>query len=199
MDLDKLIKLTRLANNNPNENEANLAARKVCKMLEECNWKLNGSSSTSQTKRGPTTWADVKRSTEPWWKSTYQNYDWEKAYRDAKERERKRKEEDAKYSKEYEAEERKFYKKCKFCGRKDYKTAEERKHYDPTKNESIYVCRDCAFNESKKYEYKHQKHKENYEPPERVLKCKVCGKEVKTRFVGHSSQFTCTNCWYVKT
>jgi hypothetical protein len=40
MNLDLLKKLTRLANNNPNENEANLAARKVCKMLAECDWKL---------------------------------------------------------------------------------------------------------------------------------------------------------------
>jgi hypothetical protein len=42
MNLDLLKKLTRLANNNPNDNEANLAARKVCKMLEEANWSLNG-------------------------------------------------------------------------------------------------------------------------------------------------------------
>ncbi len=41
MNIDLLKKLTRLANNNPNDNEANLAARKVCKMLEEGNWSLN--------------------------------------------------------------------------------------------------------------------------------------------------------------
>lgn len=35
MNLDLLKKLARLANNNPNDNEANLAARRVCKMLEE--------------------------------------------------------------------------------------------------------------------------------------------------------------------
>ena len=35
MNLDLLIKLVKLANNNPSENEANLAARKVCKMIEE--------------------------------------------------------------------------------------------------------------------------------------------------------------------
>ena len=40
MNLDLLKKLTRLANNNPNDNEANLAARRVCKMLEEGNWNL---------------------------------------------------------------------------------------------------------------------------------------------------------------
>ena len=34
MDLDRLNKLVRLANNNSNEHEANLAARMVCKMLD---------------------------------------------------------------------------------------------------------------------------------------------------------------------
>ena len=40
MKLELLKKLTALANNNPNENEANLAARKVCLMLAECNFYL---------------------------------------------------------------------------------------------------------------------------------------------------------------
>lgn len=42
LNLDLLIKLVRLANNNPNDNEANLAARKVCKMIGENNYKLDG-------------------------------------------------------------------------------------------------------------------------------------------------------------
>lgn len=35
MDLDLIRKLIRLANNNPNDNEANLAARKACKMIAD--------------------------------------------------------------------------------------------------------------------------------------------------------------------
>lgn len=35
MNLELIKKLVKLANNNPNENEANLAARKVCRMIEE--------------------------------------------------------------------------------------------------------------------------------------------------------------------
>ena len=35
MDIELLKKLTKLANHNSNENEANSAARRVCKMLEE--------------------------------------------------------------------------------------------------------------------------------------------------------------------
>lgn len=49
MNLDLLKKLTRLANNNPNDNEANLAARRVCKMLEEGDWSL-ATTKTAQAK-----------------------------------------------------------------------------------------------------------------------------------------------------
>lgn len=35
MNIDQIQKLIRLANNNPNDNEANLAARRVCKMLAD--------------------------------------------------------------------------------------------------------------------------------------------------------------------
>lgn len=35
-----IVKLIKLANNNPNENEANLAARKVCKMIADADYKF---------------------------------------------------------------------------------------------------------------------------------------------------------------
>lgn len=44
MNLDLIQKLIRLANNNPNDNEANLAARKACKMLED--YKFPSSNTT---------------------------------------------------------------------------------------------------------------------------------------------------------
>lgn len=47
MKLELLKKLTRLANHNPNENEANLAARRVAKMLEEADFKLVSTNSNS--------------------------------------------------------------------------------------------------------------------------------------------------------
>lgn len=73
MNLDKLKSLIRLANNNPNENEANLAARKVCKIIAEENFKLlNGNSHQPQQQNAPRTWNDVTRSTEPFWR----NADW---------------------------------------------------------------------------------------------------------------------------
>jgi hypothetical protein len=72
MNLDLIIKLARLANNNPNENEANLAARKVCKLMAEANFKFP---STQRFQRSPDdkvggTWNDVHRSTEPQWRSS---------------------------------------------------------------------------------------------------------------------------------
>lgn len=40
MNIELIIKLTKLANNNPNENEANAAARKVCKLIAEANYQF---------------------------------------------------------------------------------------------------------------------------------------------------------------
>lgn len=42
MNLDLIVKLVKLANNNPNENEANLAARKVCTLIAQGNYQFNG-------------------------------------------------------------------------------------------------------------------------------------------------------------
>lgn len=72
MKFDRLKALIRLANNNPDENEANLAARKVCKVLAENNFSLlegrqvkTAADKINQAR----TWNDVKRSTEPDFKS----------------------------------------------------------------------------------------------------------------------------------
>jgi hypothetical protein len=40
MNYDLIIKLAKLANNNPNDNEANQAARKVCRLLAEANFNF---------------------------------------------------------------------------------------------------------------------------------------------------------------
>jgi len=47
VDIDLIQKLVKLANNNPNDNEANLAARKVCQMLTD--YKFN---TTTPRERG---------------------------------------------------------------------------------------------------------------------------------------------------
>lgn len=69
--LEKINSLIRLANNNPNEHEANLAARKVCRMLESFHeWIMLGAPKTAADKINQArTWNDVTRSTEPQWRS----------------------------------------------------------------------------------------------------------------------------------
>jgi len=73
MNLDLLQKLVKLANNNPNDNEANLAARKVCRIIEEGKFNFNGNGNVNTNQhippKQPTTWNDVTRSTEPQWRS----------------------------------------------------------------------------------------------------------------------------------
>lgn len=68
MNLDQLIKLVKLANNNPNDHEANAAARKVCKMIAANNYKFSNTREPEPVKAGGT-WNDVKRSTEPEFRS----------------------------------------------------------------------------------------------------------------------------------
>ncbi len=41
MNIDLIIKLAKLANNNPNENEANAASRKVCRLIAEGKYEFN--------------------------------------------------------------------------------------------------------------------------------------------------------------
>lgn len=71
MKLEKLLALIRLANNNPNEHEANLAARKVCKILATNEFSI--ATYQPRTAAGKMnearTWNDVKRSSEPEFRS----------------------------------------------------------------------------------------------------------------------------------
>lgn len=103
MNLEKLIKLAKLANNNPNDNEANLAARKVCKMIADNNYQFNNIQAPfkQDPRTGPITWDDVKRSTEPFWRSNPYSgspfsTDFEELLRKVEEARRKTREEAAK-------------------------------------------------------------------------------------------------------
>src|ERR1700749_5093983 len=77
MSKDLLIKLVKLANNNPNEHEANLAARRAVKMIAENNFEIIGGDpsvkkkTTIPPRQSPPghTYADVKRSENSWWGS----------------------------------------------------------------------------------------------------------------------------------
>lgn len=75
MNLDRLIKLAKLANSNPNEHEANAAARKVCRLIAENNYSFNGAKNQEPATSGARTWNDVKRSQDPFWRV------WEEAFK----------------------------------------------------------------------------------------------------------------------
>lgn len=69
MNLDLIIKLAKLANNNPADHEANAAARKVCRLIAEGNYQFNVPTAKPTQQQKPTTWNDVRRSPEPFWRA----------------------------------------------------------------------------------------------------------------------------------
>lgn len=72
MNVDLIIKLARLANENPNENEANLAARKVCSLLKSAGYKFSNVTNPTKSKRGE------PEKQEPVWTSSHYE-DWVRA------------------------------------------------------------------------------------------------------------------------
>lgn len=64
MNIDLLKKLVRLANNNPNEHEANAAARRACKLIEEGNFALPTTSTTTKPTPAPG-WEPIKKPPPP--------------------------------------------------------------------------------------------------------------------------------------
>ncbi len=70
IDKEKLAKFIRLANNNSNENEANRAARTVCKILELENWEemltvLQQRNTTPNPKKNYKPWARPNKISDP--------------------------------------------------------------------------------------------------------------------------------------
>jgi hypothetical protein len=117
MNTDLITKLAKLANNNPNENEANLAARKVCRLLAEGDFKFGGA------KRDP--FEALKDIMNRQSKSPYQYGDWVKPPTDYEEtfrkaqREQQQKEDAKRYNsrKQYAPpQEPTFYPRCVHCG-----------------------------------------------------------------------------------
>ena len=69
MNLDLLIKLVKLANNNPNEHEANSAARRACKLIAEGDYKFTANVAKPTNNKTTSGWSPVddyvKRNTPP--------------------------------------------------------------------------------------------------------------------------------------
>lgn len=99
--LDLLKKLTKLANHNPNDHEANSAARRVCKLLEDSNFILGVAPITPPKAPGPTP--------NEYYKPQWSPFDrtWDDEIKKANEQ-TKRKQEAERLRKEYEERHRKY-------------------------------------------------------------------------------------------
>jgi len=175
MDIEKLKSIIRLANNNPSDNEANLAARKACKILAENDFAIfkpiriaaDKFRSASNPTSNSGTWADIKRSSEPQWRS-----------------------------KPYEAQgspEAKFYQDDWFRKWNSYwKSAEE----DPVKG-GTYWDRETNPQYKPKSDVKYDAQGNRIKESE-LRKCSKCGLEVST-FRLKEEPFVCTIChWKTK-
>lgn len=82
MNLELLKKLVKLANNNPNEHEANSAARRVCKLIEDNEFKFVPDVVKAEVKQpAPGTWQGFTRNPKDyedfikgWWRQQNQSY-----------------------------------------------------------------------------------------------------------------------------
>lgn len=81
MNKDLIIKLVKLANNNPNDNEANNAARKVCKLLEEGNFE-NGWVTSRRNTQQPNPNQPNQSQTSGW--NPFNNWDFDYVYQNMK-------------------------------------------------------------------------------------------------------------------
>lgn len=165
MNTDLISKLIKLANNNPNEHEANLAARKVCQMLT--------GHFDPKPKPKVTTWNDVQRSPEPEFKSKPQTASQQNPYT------RPPNEPPPVYNRPPNVD------------------------YDFSFFNEFFKTRTRQWNnfgERPPKEVKIPNHYyQPYTPPskqkeERDLKCKTCGKIIKTKFVGLAEVFECSTC-----
>lgn len=165
MNLDLLIKLVKLANNNPNENEANSAARRVCKLIAEGDYKF--------TNVAP----PKKPSVATEWN----------AYDDLMNMVRDIKQQDAyRQQRQYEHERARNAQQADQKSREQYeRQAKEKWTYEP-------VFKNVPYEPSQSQQNYYAKPKKEKE--KRVLKCCICGKERETAFVGPPQVYRCMNC-----
>jgi hypothetical protein len=196
MNLELIIKLVKLANNNPSDNEANLAARKVCRLIEDGKFQFTEvktaagkvrSASNPTPNQGAQTWNDVKRSEESQWRAHYYEQPrYHPGFDEVWELLRKMREEQARKAAERDAESRRR------AGDEYWKQQANR---NPFSWDKTKVDFDFETPQYKKYwsgeaEGKPKKEKRDKRP----LPCKDCGKEYMTAFVGPPQMFTCHEC-----
>jgi len=186
MNLDLLTKLVRLANNNPNDNEANLAARKVCKMIESANFQFGSKGTAPKTAAGK---VRVRYENQGVW-SKPPDGPRDPFFTDIlHEMWKKMRDEQEKIKKEsYDKETKGTWKDIKI----DFEPSPKQEEFfrggnvGGGKQERFYTGVDWDEN------YWSEPHKKEKEI--RPLECKRCHKSVETGFVGPPQMFTCTPC-----
>ncbi len=215
-DWEKIEKLIRLANNNPNENEANLAARKACSLLSNVRFHIRttaqtrtptgartGSSPTGRTSN-PDPWADIF--SRPFYQKP-PGFSKSAKFWEEKEREEAARKKQAEEFNNRRAEEEKKRKEAEAS-----KTKEER-HWEnfggKVPNLDDYI--NDILNGKLNFEdllgqkinwsniqespfYKEYKPKTRSDTPKK-MKCVKCGKEQETRYIGNPGSFRCFGCW----
>jgi hypothetical protein len=165
MNFDLIEKLIRLANNNPNENEANLAARKVCRLLAEGNFKFNNHTEPPLRGRSPVQ-PDVRSASNP-----YAGFN---PFEDF-----------------FKARQWDSYKKPPNQAYPKYSWFDE--NYKP-KTASEQNEERQKYYSSKKWPGNDPFTKPSEQKEERLLKCKTCGNSKLTKFVGLAELYECNNC-----
>lgn len=171
MNYELIIKLAKLANNNPNDNEANSAARKVCKLIAEGNYNFGTTTKqpTQQTnpQRPPTMdyWEEfIRNMTNPNPASYWTGFDSENySGRGKSDRQRQREEE------------------------KKERVYRESEEYQRRK-------RDEQLKEEMNRRARQQAKGYDYTQPKTSRKCSKCGQPKMTAFTGPDFLFTCMDC-----
>jgi len=181
MNLDLLKKLVRLANNNPNENEANLAARKACKLLEEADFSTappvtpqrpaSTYGQSSPTGRDP--FKDIfdemfRNATTGWKPSEAQERFWRGGSAGGGKSNRNPSEDDIR--------------------RENERIRREEQRFREQRNKENYYYKGPWMDEPR--EYKHAQ--------ERELSCSKCTLKIWTKFVGDEKTYVCNVCQWNK-
>jgi hypothetical protein len=203
MNYDLITKLAKLANNNPNEHEANLAARKVCKLLAE--GKFTFTNWSPEPKKNPVQQQPVYRSASnpvdnPFADFFKKRQDHWNNYGTPPKQEKTASE---KLKEEQERKARAQWTTTDY----DFggfatddlfdminKIMEERKRrgYTDTSSDNDYWINEFARQRKSWVD-------PTFKPPskqkeERFLKCKTCGNQKLTKFVGLPELYECNTC-----
>lgn len=190
MNLKLLEKLVKLANNNPNEHEANSAARRACKLIAEGEFKfVDDKVQSKQTTLERTIFtSNPGQSQYDWMKDIFERqgrgpfWDFDFSYKDRK----------------TTWGEKKRNLTCMKCGNTfgstyphDPKTFQCDDCLGIGKNKSPYTGPSFHPNDKKYYDRRTER---GFGHTRRVLNCKICKKAKETKFTGKEENYKCNAC-----